>query len=481
MLQLRSLQVSLFLSTFLLLSSVCGAESQRPNFLLVLLDDAGWTDVECYGSRIQTPNINRLASQGLRFSDCHSAAPNCSPSRTGLLTGRTPSRAGVYSYLPPSHVMHLRDEEITVAELLKPAGYRTGHFGKWHLSRLESDQPSPAKQGFDYSLGTDNNASPSHHNPTNFVRNGQPVGKMEGYSCHIVVDETIQWLDSIQASKTSDPFFACVWFHEPHSPIASPPDLVSKYQALYPELSKKQATYHANIENADLAVGRLMQKIDELGVAENTVVFFTSDNGPLNRFSRVGLRGQKSHVWEGGHRVPGIFRWPGVIAKGTQSKVPISGVDYLPTVCDIAGVELPTGRELDGVSLRGLLSGQMHQLDREKPLYWFFYRLNPAIAIRDGDWSLVSRSNDANRPKAHQLLKEDMSFIGSSKPVDFQLYNLAEDLGQQTEVSKTNPERLRRLRAMMESMHKGVVQEGHRWNIPDTYNTKANRKIWKSE
>ena len=305
----RLLSIAAILFAF---SGPAGA-ADRPNFLLVLLDDAGWTDVECFGSRIQTPNINQLADQGMRFTDCHSAAPNCSPSRAGLLTGRTPSRAGIYSYLPPGHVMHLRDQEVTLAELLKDAGYRTGHFGKWHLSRLESDQPGPAEQGFDHSLGTDNNAAPSHLNPTNFVRNGKRVGEMEGYSCQIVVDETISWLDQIKASDPENRFFACVWFHEPHTPIASPPDLVEKYQRLFPELNRQQATYHANIENVDRAFGRLMAKLDQLRIADDTIVYFTSDNGPLNRFSRVGLRGQKSHVWEGGHRVPGIYRWPGKI------------------------------------------------------------------------------------------------------------------------------------------------------------------------
>ena len=268
---------------------------EQPNIVLILLDDAGWTDVGCYGSRIETPNIDRLADQGMRFTDCHSAAPNCSPSRAGLLTGRTPSRVGIFSYLPPNHVMHLRSEEVTIAELLKAAGYHTGHFGKWHLSRLMTHQPQPAEQGFDYSLGTDNNASPSHHNPENFVRNGKRVGPMSGYSCQLVVDEAIGWLQQIGIPQASDakPFFACVWFHEPHTPIASPPELVKKYRKRYPELNAKQATYHANIENADRAIGRLLSQLEEWNLSEETLVFVTSDNGPLNRFSAVGTARQE--------------------------------------------------------------------------------------------------------------------------------------------------------------------------------------------
>ena len=470
--------VQLFLSFCFLFSTVFAADAESPpNFLVILLDDAGWTDIGCFGSRIQTPNIDRLAEQGMRFTDCHSAAPNCSPSRAGLLTGRTPSRVGIYSYLPKDHAMHLRAEEITVAELLKPKGYRTGHFGKWHLSRLESDQPSPKQQGFDYSLGTDNNAKPSHLNPVNFVRNGKAIGELKGYSCQIVVDECMTWLEEARR----DPFFACVWFHEPHTPIASPPALVEKYQKLYPELNKKAATYHANVENVDLAVGRLLKRLDELEISENTFVFFTSDNGPLNKFSRVGLRGQKSNVWDGGHRVPGIFRWPGHIPTASECSVPVCGTDYLPTVCEIAGIDLPQDRHIDGQSILSLLEGKPESFKRSQPLYWFFYRLNPGLAIRDGNWSLVSQTNDAERPKAHPLVREDMEKIRASKPIDFQLFDVSKDAAQQNDLAAKRPDVVARLRSMMEKLHSEVVEEGHAWDIPADYAAKNKRKIWNSE
>lgn len=453
---------------------------ERPNFLLVLLDDAGWTDVGCFGSRIETPNIDRIAAAGMRLTDCHSAAPNCSPSRAGLLTGRTPSRVGVYSYLPAGHVMHLRAQEVTIAELLQAEGYRTGHFGKWHLSRLMSDQPQPSDQGFEYSLGTDNNAVPSHHNPTNFVRNGTPVGQMEGYSCQLVVDEAMGWLDQMNAGDADDPFFACVWFHEPHTPIASPPDLVDKYRKKYPQLNVKQATYHANVENADRAVGRLMRKLDELEIADETVVFVTSDNGPLNEFSSVGLRGKKSHVWEGGHRVPGMFRWPGHIEAGSVSSVPVSGVDYLPTVCEIAGIDPPKNRRLDGTSIVPVLLRNAQSLDRNSPLYWFFYRLNPSLAVRDGDWVLIADTNDATRPKAHPLVREDMVRIRESKGVAYELFDLSSDLAQQQDLSTLQPEVFQRMRKAAEAMHQSVVREGHQWDIPEDYGAGAQRRIWNS-
>lgn len=454
---------------------------ERPNFLNILLDDSGWTDLGCYGSRISTPHINRLAEEGMRFTDCHSAAPNCSPSRAGLLTGRIPPRAGIYSYLPENHVMHLRDEEITVAELLKDQGYHTGHFGKWHLSKLKSDQPGPLAQGFDYSLGTDNNAKPNHHNPNNFIRNGEPAGVIEGYSCHIVVEEAASWLKQRKSDHSDDPFFACVWFHEPHTPIASPPDLVKKYQTKYPALTKKQATYFANIENVDRAVGKLLGSLQALGLTEDTVIFLTSDNGPLNRFSRQGLRGQKSNVWEGGHRVPGIFRWPNHIQAGTESSVPISGVDYLSTVCDIVGIQTPSDRAIDGTSLSPILFEGATKLNRTKPLYWFFYRLNPALAIRSDQWSLVAQTNDAQRPKAHPLVREDMKHIKASQPLHFQLFNLNQEISQQRDVSAENPEVFQKLRSQMMRLHQDVVTEGFHWDIPVEFGRTSKRKLWNSE
>lgn len=446
----------------------------KPNILLVLLDDSGWTDLGCYGSRIGTPNIDRLASQGMRFTDCHSAAPNCSPSRVGLLTGRTPSRTGVYSYLPPDHVMHLPESEITVAEILKEQGYATGHFGKWHVTNLDSDQPQPKDHGFDHSLGTDNNASPSHKDPVNFIRNGKAVGKIEGYSCQIVVDETTKWLGRRESRDDKQPWLACVWFHEPHTPIASPTDLVRKYQEKFPKLSRKHATYYANIENVDRAVGRLLKSLDELGEADETFVFLTSDNGPLNEFSKVGLRGRKSHVWEGGHRVPGVFRWPGRIEAGTTNVTPIGGVDFLPTVCEIAGVPLPPDRVLDGTSILSLLRGE--GFERKRPLFWFFYRVEPAAAMRMGDWVIVAQMDDNKRRKTHPLTAPDMPAIKRDGLTGFELYNLKRDLAQTSELGAIEVERFNRMKKRLIAYHREVVKEGVHWEISEDYGKRKAKK-----
>jgi arylsulfatase A len=440
-------------------------ESNRtpPDVLFIMLDDSGYTDFGCYGSQIQTPSIDRLASEGVRFTDCHAAAPNCSPSRAGMLTGRIPSRIGIYSYIPPRHPMHLRGSEITVAELLKEAGYTTGHFGKWHLSQLEwssEQQPQPNDQGFDVSFGTTNNASPSHLNPTNFVRNKVPVGTIDGYSCQIVVDETCDWLDSL---APADRFFGCVWFHEPHSKIASPPELVAKYEKLYPKLSKKQATYYANIENVDIAVGRLLEKLDSLSRSENTFVFLTSDNGGVNDWSNQGLRGKKSFVYEGGQREPGILRWPGYAKAGSIDDTPISHLDLFPTVCEIAGIDPPADRKLDGTSLVPLLRDQ--SFERETPLFWYFYRVKPAAAMRDGDWVILGYLDDPIAKHTHPLTAPDMPMIKSAQLNQFELYNLADDLGQQNDLAATHLERLDRMRRRMVELHREVVADGPVWDL----------------
>ena len=448
--------------------------ASRPNFLLILLDDSGWTDFGCYGSRIDTPNIDRLAKQGMRFTDCHSAAPNCSPSRAGLLTGRTPSRSGVYSYLPPEHVMHLPASEITVAEILKKQGYATGHFGKWHVTNLDSDQPQPKDHGFDYSLGTDNNASPSHKDPVNFIRNGTAVGRMAGYSCQLVVDETSGWLRQRERIGDQQPWLSCVWFHEPHTPIASPPELIEKYRKKFPSLNRKQAAYYANIENVDRAVGRLLESLSKLGESENTFVFLTSDNGPLNEFSKVGLRGKKSHVWEGGHRVPGIFRWPGKIKAGSTNTAPIGGVDFLPTVCAITGAPLPDDRVIDGTSILPLLRGQSFK--RERPLFWFFYRVEPAAALRVGDWVIVAHMDDNKRKKTHPLTAPDMPAIKRDGLTGFELYNLNRDLKQTSELGAIEAERFNRLKKRLIAYHREVVEQGPYWEIPESYGKQKTRK-----
>ncbi|MEM7558005.1 MAG: sulfatase-like hydrolase/transferase, partial [Planctomycetota bacterium] len=301
----------------------------RPNVVVLLADDLGFKDVGCYGGPVRTPNIDSLAAAGTRFTDFYSGCAVCSPSRATLLTGRHHIRAGVYSWIhDPSQNSHLLERENTVAELLKTKGYATAHVGKWHLGlpTPERDKPTPADHGFDHWFATWNNASPSHRNPNNFIRNGEPVGQLEGYSCQLVADEAIRWLE--QDGRSDQPFFLNVWFHEPHAPIAAPEEIVNEYG----NPNDKAAIYSATIANTDRAIGRILAKLREVDAAENTIILYASDNGSYRDDRTGGLRGRKGANWEGGIRVTGIFVWPGQVAAGKLSNEPAGLVDVLPTV-----------------------------------------------------------------------------------------------------------------------------------------------------
>ena len=457
---------------------LCGrslAADERPNFLVILCDDLGYGDLGCYGHpAIQTPHLDRLAAQGVRLTDCYSASPLCSPARCGLMTGRTPSRCGIYSWIAPGNPMQLKNEETTIAELLSEAGYDTLHSGKWHLNGHFNDprHTQPGDQGFDHWFSTQNNAGPSHENPQNFVRNGERVGPLEGYSCQLVADEAITWLKG--RGDDADPFFAYVCFHEPHEPVASPPDLVAKY----PDATAKgEAEYYANVTNMDAAVGRLLEALDELGLAEETLVFFTSDNGPetLNRYPNAfrshgapgPLRGMKLHIYDGGIRVPGIVRFPGHVAAGSECIEPISAVDVLPTFCALAGIDLPEGKPLDGVNVAGAFDGS--PVEREQPLLWHYYGApgNRQVAIRDGDWKLVAGWNGAgDLPTGGSLQPGIVEALKASELVEFELYNLREDIGETRELSAEEPERAARMIATVKRLYAEVIAEGPEWVFP---------------
>ena len=442
--------------------TVSGNDAARPNILIIMTDDMGYADPGCYGGAAETPRIDRLAQEGLRFTDFYCGAPNCSPSRTAMLTGRTPSRCGVYDWVPPNGPMCLPTSEITIAELLKQSGYRTGHFGKWHLARWATNGdmigPNPDEQGYVYWFGCDNNAIPSHLNPTNYHRNGKRVGTLEGYACDLVVTETIDWLQS--KDTVSAPFFATVWFNEPHTRIASPPELVEKY--LGKGFAQDKAEYLANIENVDRAVGKLLDALDAKGFRDNTLVLFASDNGPASvNFSPSPLRAAKSSIYDGGIRVPGIVRWPGHVKAGTETSIPAGFVDLLPTFCGLAGAELPKDRILDGTNIRPLLEGK--DFERNKPLFWFFYKSDPMCAVRDGDYKLCAVAVPHYRSKSHPFDQTDYDFIKSAKMPRFELYDLKNDIGEKTDLSSQRPEIRDRLKEKLLQIHAEVIAEGRSW------------------
>jgi arylsulfatase A len=446
---------------------------ERPNILIMLADDMGYADLGCYGGISNTPNLDQLARSGILFTDFYAAAPNCSPSRSGLMTGRAPSRTGMYNYRPPNHPMHLRDEEITIAEVLKDAGYQTSHFGKWHLGALGFDSilqhPQPSDQGFSYSFGTENNSQPSHLNPVNFIRDGEPLGELEGYSCQIVADEAIIWLAELYDKK--NPFFMYVAFHEPHAKVASPPDLVAKYQE-YPPFD---AEYLANIENLDSAAGRIISYLEMNQYMNNTLVLFCSDNGSYRQASNGNLRGRKSSLYEGGIRVPGILHWPALVEDARIIHEPAGFVDILPTLCQILGIQPASDRVIDGTSILGLMNGE--KFYRDKPLFWFFYRTSPEIALRSGDYMIMGRDGDTVM-RTHRFAEPDMAYIKSLKIEEYELYDLRSDIFEDFNLIENHPGSDHH-KSLLDGQLKEIQTKGYDWKeLPPATGPKRLKTDW---
>jgi arylsulfatase A-like enzyme len=422
------------------LALLAHAAPERPNIVVVLADDMGWGDSGTYGhGLIQTPNMDRLAARGMKFTQAYSAAGVCSPSRSAVLTGRTPYRNGVWQHLSGVHPTHLRSSEVTYPELLREIGYETCHVGKWHLlPRQQYANPEfpqvGVQGGYDYWFATQNNADPSHQNPDNFYRNGAALGLLEGYSAPLVADEAIHWLKDLR--NPEKPFVLSVWFHEPHKPIAT--DV--KFADLYGD--HKNKVYMGNISQMDYALGQLLNTLDEIGATENTLIFFSSDNGPVRSEggSTGGLRGGKRSSYEGGIRVPGIMSWPGHITPGAETNTPIIGTDIFTTVLDIVGLLVPSDRTIDGVSLLPVFEGK--SVTRTTPLYWRTHVSSPTerSAIRIGEWKLIS--ND--------LMTE------------FELYNIAADPEEAKDLAAQMPEKTEKLKRELFKVWNSIEDEGPR-------------------
>ncbi|MCL5128545.1 sulfatase-like hydrolase/transferase [Algibacter sp. L4_22] len=453
-------------------------KSSQPNIVVMLCDDLGYGDLAAFGHPIiKTDNLDKLAKTGIKLTNFYSTAPVCSPSRVGLLTGRSPNRAGVYDFIPGykksednRDLVHLQADEVTIPAILKSAGYATCLSGKWHCnSRFNNAaQPQPNDFGFDHWFATHNNAAPSHHNPNNFIRNGEKVGEIEGFSSQIVVDEAISWL---KTKKDDKPFFLEVAFHEPHEPIASPEDLVQKYLPLAE--NRQQAEYFANVENVDIAVGRLVAYLEKHN-SENTLIVFTSDNGPetFMRYSRAkhsygtpgALKGMKLWTNEAGFRVPCIVNWMGKETfSGTSDQV-VSALDFLPTFTELAGAELPK-RTLDGQSIKSFLDSG--KLTREKPLIWAFYdAINERrVAMRSGDWKIMGRLdvNNEELPHIHNLYDGNEEFVKSAKLTDFVLFNLKNDISESENLALKEPEVFKKIKTEFEIQYKKLLDGSHIW------------------
>ncbi|MEO0413322.1 MAG: sulfatase-like hydrolase/transferase, partial [Verrucomicrobiota bacterium] len=410
-------------------------------FVIIMADDLGAADLGCFGSEtIKTPALDKLASEGARMTQFYVPAPSCSPSRAGMMTGRGPQRLGIYTYILEGTAAYLHADEVTFGKLLQAQGYDTCFVGKWGLNANQNfnDEPNPGDHGFDHWFATQNNSIPDHKDPETFVRNGEVLGTVEGYSCQLVVDEAIEWLDNREDKEK--PFCLVVWTHEPHTKIASPEKFNQMYEGQ--GLTEQKALYNANVTHMDHHLGRLFNDIDQRPSADNTFTLFTSDNGAhrgdKNLAGDSGIyKGGKGMVYEGGVRMPTIVRWPAVLEAGADIDTPLSTVDILPTMCEITGADLPSGRALDGTSFWGHLKGDA--FERKRPLYY----MNPFYAaLRKGDWKIVlsyENTADYDTMLGYFRNREFLGFDTKGKKAP-ELYNLADDISEQNNLVGQHPD-----------------------------------------
>lgn len=457
------MNVRLFLGFVLAMLMGNPVAAEQPNILLIYVDDLGYGDLGSYGHPIlQTPSIDALAADGMRFTSNYSPSALCSPSRAGLLTGRTPYRTGIKSWIPHNSGVFLRDEEITLAEVLRDAGYATAHIGKWHLnSDLASDsEPQPTEQGFDYYYGHNAYQLPHNHNPTNIYRGKELLPMQEGYTADLYADETISWLQGRDASK---PFFVYLSMAEPHTSFANPPE----YNAMYADYSQGEVIpipnglaeplkdllvprgpgeYYANITYMDAQIGRVLDWLRDQDMYDDTVVVFSSDNGPVtsnwinwwevNAYGETGgYRGRKHYLYEGGIRVPAVIRFPGRVKAGSSSDAPVTGMDWFVTLAKLGGGKIPEDRAIDGIDISPVFGGG------ELPERSLFWALNAAsdleFAVRSGDWKLLL--DKAQQPR--------------------ELYNLGEDPLELFNLIDTEPQRRDALAAIFAEHYESIAAD----------------------
>lgn len=426
----------------------------RPNILLILADDLGWRDVGFNGSDFyETPNIDRMAREGTVFRHAYAAAGNCAPSRACLLSGNYTPRHEVYAVgstdrgpkqnqrlIPIPNRSGLAPENVTVADALKQAGYATGIFGKWHLGGPEG--APPGRQGFDTVFDS--------RQPDPNRRRDEPEDPKGIVS---LTRKTIEFIEN--SKRDGKPFFAYLAHHAIHTALESRPASLARFQAKARGAQHGAPLYAACLYDLDAGVGRLVDKLDELGLSKNTLVVFTSDNGGTQQSSQEPLRGNKGGYYEGGIREPYVARWPGVIPAGRIDDTPIIHTDLFPTFLAAAKAETPPGKTLDGVSLLPLFRGEAPLSPR--PLFWHFpgYLDNPVIRARESDRKLGFRSRpttvirDGNW-KLH-LFHEEWALEGGRAGIPknqaVELYDLSQDPGERHDLASERPEERDRLLA----------------------------------
>lgn len=422
-----------------------GNARQTPNVVLFLVDDLGWADLGCYGNKFhETPHIDRLARQGMRFTDAYAACPVCSPTRASLLTGRYPATLKLTDFIPghwrpwarlvvPEFNQQLPHEEVTFAEVLGQGGYVSGAFGKWHLGARSH---YPDTQGFDEFLVTRGRHFFPH------VRATPPVEAMDGaYLADVLTARAEQFI----AAHRDRPFVLYLSHYAVHIPLEAKSTLVEKYENKpKPAAGVNHPVYAAMVEHVDGSLGRIVEMLEKHALSDNTIVILFSDNGGLRRrfdgagpvvTSNAPLRDEKGSLYEGGIRVPLIVRWPGVVEPGTLSHAPVSSVDIFPTMLEAAGLGEQIGESVDGESLLPLLAGS-GRLDREA-IFWHYphyHHTAPAGAVRHGDFKLIE-------------------FFEHSR---LELYNLKEDIGERHNLAEKMPAKTAQLRTTLADWRESV-------------------------
>lgn len=430
----------------------------QPNIVFILADDLGWTDVNSFDplgrTYYETPNIDQLVGQGIKFTQAYTNAANCSPTRAAMLSGQYYPNQPVYhvgtpregKLIPVPNKPVLPVQKVTLAEALKQAGYRTGFIGKWHIG--DPLETGPARQGFDTNVGGNARGYP-YWDGGYFQPNNNPYiddARENEYLTDYLSRKAVEFVSKHQ----QDPFYLQLSYYTPHTPYQAPATLVDKYKQKKFDRGHDHPTYAAMIESLDCGVGALMKTLKALGIQENTIVIFYSDNGGRGGYEYLSdreeydedhnvtdnspLKGGKTTYYEGGIRVPLIVRWPAVITSGTQSEQPVIGIDLYPTLLEAAGITPPEDYELDGVSLLPVWNNPETTLQREA-IYWHFpgypnniYRTGPVSAVRSGSWKLL------------KFYETD----------HVELYNLAEDIGEQHDLADERPQMRDKLRNQLE-------------------------------
>lgn len=448
------------------------AKTGQPNIVFILADDLGWRDLGCYGSPWhETPHLDRLAREGMRFTDAYAPAPICSASRAAILTGKTPARLGFefvtknptdrppskYALLPPPYTLNLPLAEISLAEMLSPAGYRSGFFGKWHLNQHHggylgwSPTHGPLAQGF-----AAGDAEFGSHPYEYLKRDGRGFGAFADgeFPPDALTDKAITFLRAHRDGR----FFLQISHYFVHDPIHTRAQwLLEKCRRKLPTgAGEDRAAFAAMVEMLDHLVGRMLRALDELGLAQNTAVVFMSDNGGHPDYSANGpLRGSKWNLYEGGIRVPLIVRWPGVVKPGAICAEPITGCDLFPTFRELAGAGADS-MERDGRSLVPLLRGGTPPA-QPRPLVWHFPYYHPEKGFEKAPATIGVNDFVTSQTRPHSAIR-----LGSHKLLHFyegsrdELYNLPADAGEQHDLAATQPVRARELRELLEGYLKRV-------------------------